>query len=194
MPEQRGRNTLQWRHSEHPGVSNHRRLVIRLAFCLDLHQRKHQNSRYWPLGRGIHRWPVHSPHKPSNTEPFSLDVVIMNCVCMYHIKYKKHRTITVNHIWKPTVSKYLPILPRRADWYIIRRWGVSNKFNYAATFVYILTTMHSMHLTMFVLSILQASLKQTRLELVMIDTCDGAFGMYCNPSLRIYAVKFHQEE
>ena len=47
--------------------------TVCLTVCLDLHQRKHQNPRYWPFVRGIHRWPVECPLKgPVTRQPFHL--------------------------------------------------------------------------------------------------------------------------
>ena len=43
-------------------------------------QRKHQNSTSLAFVRGIHRWPVNSPHKwPVTRKMFPLDDVIMEC-------------------------------------------------------------------------------------------------------------------
>ena len=49
-------NALHWRHNGRDSVSNHQP-----HDCLfnRLYQRKHQSS----VVRGIHRWPVNSPHK-----------------------------------------------------------------------------------------------------------------------------------
>ena len=54
---------LFWRHNDHDGVSKNRRLD-----CLNYHfyprvKRKHQSSASLAFVRGIHRWPVDSPHK-----------------------------------------------------------------------------------------------------------------------------------
>ena len=49
-------------HEGH-GVSNHRKPSICSTVCSGAHQRKYQNQCYWPFVRGIHRWPVDSPHK-----------------------------------------------------------------------------------------------------------------------------------
>ena len=41
-------------------------------------QRKHESSASLAFGRGIHRWPVNSPHKgPVTRKMFPLDDVIM---------------------------------------------------------------------------------------------------------------------
>ena len=70
---------LQWRHNEHNGVSNHRRLECLLNRLSDADQRKHQSSASLAFVRGIHRWPVDSPHKgPMTPKMFPLDDVIMN--------------------------------------------------------------------------------------------------------------------
>ena len=47
--------SLQWRHNERDGVSYHQRLDCLHNLCSGKDQRKHQ--------RGIHRWPMNSPHK-----------------------------------------------------------------------------------------------------------------------------------
>ena len=68
--------TLQWRHNERTGVSNHRRLDYSINRLLD--QRKHQSSTSLAFVRGIHRSPVNSPHKrPVTRKMFSFGDVIM---------------------------------------------------------------------------------------------------------------------
>ena len=70
--------TLQWRHNERNGVSNHRRLD-----CLPnrLFKRKHQNSASLAFVWGIHRSPVNSPQKgPVRRKMFPFDGVAMRDV------------------------------------------------------------------------------------------------------------------
>ena len=71
--------SLQWRHNECYGVSNHQRLDHLLVCRLSgANQRQHQSSAPMAFVRGIHRWPVDSPHKRHVTRkmlPF--DDVIM---------------------------------------------------------------------------------------------------------------------
>ena len=80
--------SLQWRHNERDGVSNHRcpdcflnRLLRRRSklrvtglcegnpstacstVCSGADQRKHQSPASLAFTRGIHRWPMDSPHK-----------------------------------------------------------------------------------------------------------------------------------
>ena len=70
--------SLLWRHNERDGVSNHRRLVVYSTVCSDADQRKHQSSASLAFVRGIHRWPVNSPHKgPVTRKMFLFDDVIM---------------------------------------------------------------------------------------------------------------------
>ena len=70
--------TLQWHHNERDCVSNHRhpnRLLNRFS-CAD--QGKHQSSASLAFERGIHRWPVKSPHKePATRKMFPFDDVII---------------------------------------------------------------------------------------------------------------------
>ena len=71
--------TSRWRHNEHDGVSNHqphdclfKRLFRRIS-------KKTSKLRVTGLCvRGIHRWPVNSPHKgPVTRKMFPFDDVIM---------------------------------------------------------------------------------------------------------------------
>ena len=71
--------TLHWRNNEHDGVSNHQPhdcLLKRL-----FRRRSKETSKLRVTGlcvRGIHRWPVNSPHKgPVTTKMFPIDDVTM---------------------------------------------------------------------------------------------------------------------
>ena len=55
--------SLQWRHNERDGVSSHRRLDCIPNRLFGCRSKKHQNSASVAFVRGIHRWPVYSPHK-----------------------------------------------------------------------------------------------------------------------------------
>ena len=54
--------------------------IVYWAFCSDADQRKHQSSTSLAFVRGIHRWPVNSPHKGPVTQKMFLfdDVVIVH--------------------------------------------------------------------------------------------------------------------
>ena len=63
-------HSIQWRHNERHGVSNHQHLD-----CLQI--KSHQSSASLAFVRGIHRWPVNSAHKgPITRQMFPLDDVI----------------------------------------------------------------------------------------------------------------------
>ena len=74
--------SLQWHHNERDGVSNnqpHDCLLNRLL--RHRLERKRQSSVSLAFVRGIHRWPVNSPHKGSVTRKmFQFDDVIMMIV------------------------------------------------------------------------------------------------------------------
>ena len=53
-------------------------LILHSTVCSDTDQRKHQSSASLAFVRGIHRWPVNSPHKgPVTRKIFPFDDVIM---------------------------------------------------------------------------------------------------------------------
>ena len=54
-------------------------------------QRKHQSSASWGFVRGIHRWPVNSPHKgPVTRKRFPFDDVIMILRLEQNGKFRKY--------------------------------------------------------------------------------------------------------
>ena len=79
--------TIQWRHNERNGISNHRRLNCLLDRLFRRRSNKHQSSVSLAFVRGIHRWPVNSLHKgPARRKMFPFDDVIMkfaSCVALY---------------------------------------------------------------------------------------------------------------
>ena len=71
--------TSQWRHNERDCVSNHqpRDCLLNFLFKAQIKE-KHQSSASLAFVRGIHRWPVNSPHKgPVTRNYFPYDDVIM---------------------------------------------------------------------------------------------------------------------
>ena len=71
-------HTLQWRHNECNGVSNHQRHDCLLGRFFRHRSRKHQSSASLTFVRIIHRWPVNSLHKGLVTRNcFPFDDVIM---------------------------------------------------------------------------------------------------------------------
>ena len=91
--------TLQWPHHERDSVSNHQRPDC-LPVCSGADQRKHQRPASLAFVRGIHRWPVDSPHKGSVTRKMcSFDDVIMR-LCLGVI----YMAITALLVTKPTLN------------------------------------------------------------------------------------------
>ena len=65
---------LRW----HNVVSNHRPFDCLFNSLCGLTSKKHLSPHYWPFVRGIHRWPVNSPHKgPVTRKKLPSDDVIM---------------------------------------------------------------------------------------------------------------------
>ena len=54
--------------------------IVYSTFCSGVDQRKHQRSALLAFVRGIHRWPVNSPHKG----PVTPKMVPFDDVIMYH--------------------------------------------------------------------------------------------------------------
>ena len=68
--------SLQWRHNGRYGVSNH---IVYSSVYSGADQTKYQSSASLAFVRGIHWWPVNSPHKwPVTRKMFSFDDVIMS--------------------------------------------------------------------------------------------------------------------
>ena len=69
---------LQWRNNGLDSVSNHQPTIVYSTVYSGSNQRKHQSSSSLAFVRGIHRWPVNSPHKwPVTRKMFPFDDVIM---------------------------------------------------------------------------------------------------------------------
>ena len=69
---------LQWRHNGSNGVSNHQPHDCLLNRLFSNRWKKHRSSSSLASVRGIHRWPVISPHKgPVTRKMFQFDDIIM---------------------------------------------------------------------------------------------------------------------
>ena len=76
-------NALQWHHNDHEGVSNHKPHDFLLHFFYRLFRcrsKKHQSSASLAFVRGIHRWPVNSPHKGPVTRKMSPFVIMSSAL------------------------------------------------------------------------------------------------------------------
>ena len=70
--------SLQWCHNAHDDVSNHQPNDCLLTSLFRHWSKKTSKLRVTDLDRGIHRWPVNSPHKwPVTRKMFPFDNVIM---------------------------------------------------------------------------------------------------------------------
>ena len=73
-----GMHSLEWRHNEPDGVSNHQPHDCLLNRNSDSDQRKDQSSASLAFVRGFHWWPVNSPQKePGKRKLFPFDDVIL---------------------------------------------------------------------------------------------------------------------
>ena len=69
---------LRWRHNWRDGVSKHQARDVYSTVYWGADQRKHQSSASLAFVRGIHRWPVNSPHKgPVTRVMFPFHYIIM---------------------------------------------------------------------------------------------------------------------
>ena len=69
--------SLQWRHNERDGVSNHRRFRCELFVQAQIKEIT-KAPRHLAFVSGIHRWPLNSPHKgPVTRKKFPFDDVFM---------------------------------------------------------------------------------------------------------------------
>ena len=69
------RSALQWCHNERDGFT----IIVYSTVYSGTDHRKHQSSTSLAFVRGIHRWPVNSPHKwPVTRKMFPFDDVIMD--------------------------------------------------------------------------------------------------------------------
>ena len=74
-------NPLQWRHNGTMASQITSLIIVYSTVYSGADQRKHQSSASLAFVRGIHRWPVNSPHKWSVTRkmfPFD-DVIVLTC-------------------------------------------------------------------------------------------------------------------
>ena len=70
--------SLQWRHNQRDGVSNHHVMMVYLTVSSSTDQKKHQSSASSAFVWGIHGWLENSLHKGSITrKSFPFDDVIM---------------------------------------------------------------------------------------------------------------------
>ena len=77
---------------EYHVVSNHRSFDCLFNSLYGPTSKKHQIPHYWPFVRGIHRWPVNSPHQgPVTRKKLPIDDVIM--IRLPHMGKSQHEGI-----------------------------------------------------------------------------------------------------
>ena len=107
--------SLLWRHNDRVVVSNHQPHDCLLTVYSGADQRKHQSSASLAFVRGIHQWPLNSPHL------IPVDDVIMiaqhprstwiifdqwKCIQLY-------QQLQSNSKWNMKAPHYLPFVRRR---------------------------------------------------------------------------------
>ena len=114
--------SLQWRHNGRNGIANHQRLDCLLYRLFRRRPKKTSKLRVTGLVRGIHRWPVDSPHRrPVTRKMFPFDDVITPAV------------------FKLTCCEVVPCTPSTCQKARIQ-WYNSESANYMYTFyLYFLT-------------------------------------------------------
>ena len=94
--------TSHWRHNEHDGVSNHQPHDCLHNCLFRRRSKKRSKLRVTGLLRGIHRWPVNSPHKrPVTQKMFPFDDVIM----VPYVKPCKSSGRSIVNAWLSTSAK-----------------------------------------------------------------------------------------
>ena len=95
--------------------------IVYSTVYLGTDQRKDQSSASLALVRGIHRWPVNSPHKwPVTRKMFPFDDVIM-----WHFYYE-----TAGDVWDMQIIVHLPLTPPAISWWCtfdVREWPPRHK-------------------------------------------------------------------
>ena len=103
-------STLQRRHHERKGVSNHRRLDCLLNDLSRRRSKKTSKLRVTGLCHGNDRWPVDSPHKgPGTRKMFPFDYVIMNFDEVLYMGVNKGVPLTADiHLLCIIIYKSIP--------------------------------------------------------------------------------------
>ena len=112
-------------------------MIVYSTVCSGADQRKHQSPASLAFVRGIHRWPVNSPHKgPVTRKMFLLDDVIIHDQWLIGQSW----TFSVN---KSTSTKLLKLLTvqKLVDWGLteiitIAQITLSDKFSWRKSFVF----------------------------------------------------------
>ena len=90
--------------------------IVCSTICSGADQRNHQSSASLAFVRGIHRWPVDSPHKgPITRKMFPLDDVIMNWI------FFLTQTIKTQSMWRWDIKTEMVSYCRNIRFWMIRK-------------------------------------------------------------------------
>ena len=96
--------------------------MVYLTGCSGADQRKHRNSASPTFVRGIHRWPVNSPHnEPVTRKMFPFDDVIM-CHLVFHLSYVLSIHKSINLPIKPSFIHSYPCDDKYGTIRYIKTW------------------------------------------------------------------------
>ena len=115
--------------------------IVYWIICSGADQRNHQSSVSVAFMRGIHRWPLNSPHKgPVTRKMFPFGDVTVNCWCLRHANETPFTILAIRyfHYWKYILYEYTDkvLFPNAQKWYthvnelsgIVIRWIFSHRF------------------------------------------------------------------
>ena len=107
--------TLQWCHNERDGIFLITSLtIVHSTIYSGIDQRK-QSFGSLAFVRGIHRWPVNSPHKwPVTRKLFPLDDVIVDFV-MQMLNNKQQESVTATYTRGPGIRECPALKPLRIN-------------------------------------------------------------------------------
>ena len=117
-------HSLQWGHNRRDGVSNHQYLDCLLNRLFRHRWKKTPKSTSLAFVRGIHRWPVNSPHKgPVTRKMFSFNDVIIYWECatsfILNLFFRKHKDMFVSPPFLNTEIAHHSILVEDQDLFIV---------------------------------------------------------------------------
>ena len=110
--------SLQWCHNERDGVSNHQPHDCLLSRLFRRRSKKTSNSASLALVRGIHRWPMNSPHKgPVTRRIFHL--MTSSCYVKYRLKELGAEPVNVGHGTIPMSHRMCSLRLILTYWYLV---------------------------------------------------------------------------
>ena len=92
-------------------------LIVYPTVCSGADQREHESSASLAFTRGIHRWPVNSPHKgPVTQKLFPSDDIIMNLDLVTTLIIVIYLQSAIQHQWKHPCEQSRTQIETRAKW------------------------------------------------------------------------------